>query len=132
LTTSCGTSIKPWLPPRFDRIRAAIQPPNSLTAESTHTMAAYILAEVEVTDPALFADYGRQVPAVVAQYAGRYLVRGGAATLLEGAPQPKRLVVLEFDDMAKLQAFYNSPEYAPLLALRGRSAKSRLISVEGV
>jgi uncharacterized protein (DUF1330 family) len=94
-------------------------------------MAAYILAEVEVTDQTLYDDYRRQTRDVVTQYGGRFLVRGGAATLHEGTQQPKRLVVLEFDDMAKLQAFYNSPEYAPLLALRGRAAKSRLISVEG-
>jgi uncharacterized protein (DUF1330 family) len=94
-------------------------------------MAAYIFAEVEVTDPVLFADYSRQVPAVVAQYGGRYLVRGGAATLHEGSEPPQRLVILEFPDMAQLQAFYNSAEYKPLLAMRGRTAKSRLISIEG-
>jgi uncharacterized protein (DUF1330 family) len=94
-------------------------------------MAAYIFAEVDVTDPVLFADYGRQVPAVVAQYGGRYLVRGGAATLHEGEQAPKRLVILEFPNMAQLQTFYNSAEYQPLLALRARAAKTRLISIEG-
>ncbi len=94
-------------------------------------MAAYVFAEVEVTDPVVFADYGRQVPAVVAQYGGRYLVRGGAATLHEGDVAPKRLVILEFADMTQLQAFYNSAEYKPLLALRARAAKTRLISIEG-
>jgi uncharacterized protein (DUF1330 family) len=94
-------------------------------------MAAYIFAEVEVTDPVVFADYGRQVPAVVAQYGGRYLVRGGAATLHEGDVAPKRLVILEFPSMAHMQTFYNSAEYKPLLAMRERSANSRLISIEG-
>jgi uncharacterized protein (DUF1330 family) len=94
-------------------------------------MAAYIFAEVEVTDPVVFADYSRQVPAVVAQYGGRYLVRGGATTLHEGDVAPKRLVILEFPNMAQLQTFYNSAEYKPLLAMRGRSANSRLISTEG-
>jgi uncharacterized protein (DUF1330 family) len=95
-------------------------------------MAAYVFAEVEVTDPVAYEDYRRQVPAVIAKYGGRYLVRGGAATLHEGTQVPKRLVILEFESMAKLRAFYDSPEYAPLIALRSRAAKSRLISVEGV
>jgi uncharacterized protein (DUF1330 family) len=95
-------------------------------------MTAYVFAEVEVTDPVAYEDYRRQVPAVIAKYGGRYLVRGGAATLHEGNAAPQRLVILEFDSMAKLRAFYDSPEYAPLLAIRSRASKSRLISVEGV
>jgi uncharacterized protein (DUF1330 family) len=95
-------------------------------------MTAYVFAEVEVTDPVAYEDYRRQVPAVIAKYGGRYLVRGGAATLHEGSAAPQRLVILEFEHMAKLRAFYDSPEYAPLLAIRSRASKSRLISVEGV
>ncbi len=95
-------------------------------------MSAYVFAEVEVTDPVAYEDYRRQVPAVIAKYGGRYLVRGGAATLHEGTQAPQRLVILEFENMAKLRAFYDSPEYAPLLAIRARASKSRLISIEGV
>jgi uncharacterized protein (DUF1330 family) len=95
-------------------------------------MTAYVFAEVEVTDPVAYEDYRRQVPAVIAKYGGRYLVRGGAATLHEGTVPPQRLVILEFESMAKLRAFYDSPEYAPLLAIRSRASKSRLLSVEGV
>jgi uncharacterized protein (DUF1330 family) len=95
-------------------------------------MTAYVFAEVEVTDPVAYEDYRRQVPAVIAKYGGRYLVRGGAATLHEGSATPQRLVILEFENMAKLRAFYDSAEYAPLLAIRSRASKSRLLSVEGV
>jgi uncharacterized protein (DUF1330 family) len=95
-------------------------------------MAAYLIGNVQVTDAALFADYGRQVPAVVAAYGGRYLVRGGATEVLEGAFQPTRTLVIEFSDMARLRAFYDSAEYRPLLALRQRAAVTSLFAVEGV
>lgn len=95
-------------------------------------MPAYIFAEVEITDPVAYEAYRAQVPAIINKYGGRYLVRGGAATLREGKAPPQRLVILEFPDMAKLEAFYNSAEYAPLLAIRSRASNSRLISIEGV
>jgi uncharacterized protein (DUF1330 family) len=95
-------------------------------------MAAYVFAEVEITDPVAYENYRQQVPAVIAKYGGRYLVRGGVAKLREGKTPPQRLVILEFPDMAKLEAFYNSAEYAPLLAIRSRASNSRLISIEGL
>ena len=95
-------------------------------------MAAYIHASVEVTDPVAYEDYRRQVPAVVAQYGGRYLVRGGATEVLEGDAVPNRVVILEFPDMAGLKAFYHSPEYAPLRAVRQRAARCSLVVIEGV
>lgn len=94
-------------------------------------MPAYIHANIVITDPALFEDYRRQVPAVIAAYGGRYLVRGGAATVLEGDAQPSRQVILEFPDMEKLQAFYQSPEYQPLVALRQRASTGSLVAIEG-
>ena len=63
-------------------------------------MAAYIIANVQVTDPVAFADYGKQVPAIVAAHGGRYLVRGPGAEVLEGDVAPQRVVVIEFPDMA--------------------------------
>jgi uncharacterized protein (DUF1330 family) len=95
-------------------------------------MAAYIYASVEVTDPVTYEEYRRQVPAVIAAYGGRYLVRGGATTALEGEPPANRLVILEFPDMARLRAFYDSPEYRPLAAIRQRASRSTLTAIEGV
>jgi uncharacterized protein (DUF1330 family) len=95
-------------------------------------MAAYIMAQVEVTDPATFEQYRAQVPAVIAQYGGRYLARGGQIETLEGEWNVPRLVVLEFPSMEQLQRFYHSPEYAPLIALRQKAACSVLVAVEGV
>jgi uncharacterized protein (DUF1330 family) len=95
-------------------------------------MAAYIIANVEVTDPAAYEEYRQRAPAAIAAYGGRYLARGGATTVLEGDFTAHRLVILEFPDMARLQAFYHSPEYQPLVAMRQRAAKSSLVSIEGL
>jgi len=95
-------------------------------------MPAYIHAEVEVHDPVAYEDYRRQVAGVLAQYGGRFIMRAGAAELLEGDRAPQRQVILEFADMAALKAFYQSAEYAPLIALRQRVATARLVAVQGV
>jgi uncharacterized protein (DUF1330 family) len=97
-------------------------------------MAAYIFASLEVRDAAAFEEYRRLVPAVIAAYGGRYLVRSGAFERLEGHGNAavNRLVIVEFPDMARLKAFYSSPEYQPLLALREQSATSTLLAIEGV
>jgi uncharacterized protein (DUF1330 family) len=95
-------------------------------------MSAYILASLEITDPAAFEEYRKQVPAVIAAYGGRYLVRGGAVERLEGSAALNRMVILEFPDMARLKAFYRSAEYQPLLAMRLRAATATLLAIEGV
>jgi uncharacterized protein (DUF1330 family) len=94
-------------------------------------MAAYVVAEVEVTDPVTYEDYRKLVPATVAKYGGRFLVRGGAVEVKEGGWQPKRLVVLEFPSMDQARQWYGSQEYAPALALRLKAARSKVLLVEG-
>lgn len=94
-------------------------------------MAAYLIGSLDITDPSGFAAYARQVPDVIAQYGGRYVVRGGAAQIVEGEGPLQRQVILEFPDMAALRTWYASPEYAPLLALRQRTARAKVIFVEG-
>ena len=74
-------------------------------------MAAYLIADLEITDDRGFEEYRRRVPAVIAAHGGRYLVRGGATEVLEGTFTPHRTVIVEFPSMAALRAFYASPEY---------------------
>ena len=95
-------------------------------------MAAYLFANVEITDPVMYEEYRQQVPATIAAYGGRYLVRGGAVEVLEGGGVPSRVVILEFPSMARLQAWYHGPEYTPLLALRTRSTNSTVAAIEGL
>jgi uncharacterized protein (DUF1330 family) len=95
-------------------------------------VAAYLLGEIEITDPAGFDAYRRDVGDVIARFGGRYLARGGPAEMIEGQRPLRRVVLLEFPDMAALKAFYASPEYQPLLALRLASANTDALIFEGV
>jgi len=95
-------------------------------------MAAYIHAAIEITDASGYEEYRARVPAVIAQYGGRYLIRGAPPVYLEGSPATTRFVMLEFPDMARLRAFFDSPEYAPLVAIRQRCARSTIIAIDGV
>ena len=95
-------------------------------------MAAYIYANVEVTDAAAYEEYRREVPALIAAHGGRYLVRGGAVEVLEGETDPQRQVILEFPDMSALHAFYDSPGYTRLKALRQAASRGALIAIQGL
>ena len=94
-------------------------------------MPAYLHANIEVIDPALYDEYRRQVGATIAAHGGRFLVRGGATERLEGSDPIRRQVILEFPDMAALKAWYHSAEYKPLIALRQRAASGTLVAIEG-
>jgi uncharacterized protein (DUF1330 family) len=94
-------------------------------------MAAYVIGDVEIHDPAGYEEYRKGVPATIAAYGGRYLARGGATEVAEGEWTPKRLVILEFDSLARAKAWLESPEYRPLRQIRQRCAKSKVLVVEG-
>ena len=95
-------------------------------------MVAYVINDMEVTDPQRLEDYKKLSPPTVAQYGGRFLARGGAMEVLEGAWQPKRLVILEFPSLAQAKAWVNSVEYAPARKLRQQASRSNIVVVEGV
>jgi uncharacterized protein (DUF1330 family) len=94
-------------------------------------MAAYVIATIEVTDAATYDEYRRLVPATLAKYGGRFVVRGGALETLEGTWSPKRLIALEFPTMDALKRWYHSDEYKPLIALRQKASTGSLVAVEG-
>ena len=75
-------------------------------------MAGYVIADVQVTDEALFDEYRKLVPGTVAAYGGKYLVRGGEWEVREGEWTPTRTVVLQFDSVERAREWYDSPEYA--------------------
>jgi uncharacterized protein (DUF1330 family) len=94
-------------------------------------MAAYLIANLRITDPEGFNRYREQVSPMIVRWGGRYLVRGGKVEVMEGDPGLHRLVILEFPSMERLREFYGSADYAPLLALRGASTVSDVAFVEG-
>lgn len=94
-------------------------------------MPAYIIAEVHVTDPAGYEPYRPLAAASIASFGGRFIVRGGTADLIEGAPEPERIVVIEFPDGETARRWYNSAEYQSALKIRQANSTGRLILVEG-
>ena len=94
-------------------------------------MPAYVINDMEVTNPQLFEEYKKLSPPTVAHYGGKFLARGGHIEMLEGDWSPRRLVILEFPSMQQAQAWIDSPEYAPARRLRQLSSTSKLILVEG-
>jgi uncharacterized protein (DUF1330 family) len=95
-------------------------------------MAAYVIVDIEVTDPAGFDEYRQRVPATLAAHEGRFLVRGGAHEVVEGSWRPRRLVVLEFPSLAQARRWYDSEEYREPKAMRLRTSKANVVFVEGV
>ncbi|MBV8169955.1 MAG: DUF1330 domain-containing protein [Alphaproteobacteria bacterium] len=94
-------------------------------------MKGYVIGELEVTDQKTYDDYRGKVAATVEQYGGKFLVRGGKLEGLEGAKPAGRLVILEFPSFDQAAKWYRSAEYAPLITLRQKGSKGRLILVEG-
>jgi uncharacterized protein (DUF1330 family) len=95
-------------------------------------MAAYLIADVEVIDSEGYEQYRQKVPATIAAYGGRYVARGGATKVLEGTWSPRRCVVLEFPSMEQLDAWWSSPEYTPLRAIRERTARSNMVAPQRI
>ncbi len=95
-------------------------------------MPAYVIAEVTITDPQGFDEYRQMVPATIAKYGGKFIVRGGQMEKMEGNWEPKRLVILEFDSAERAKQWWASEEYREAKALRQRTALTNLVIVEGV
>ena len=94
-------------------------------------MSAYLIAQIDVHDPDTYKKYTAGVPATLEKYGGTFRVRGGAVTPKEGGWEPKRLVVIEFPDMAALHRWYDSPEYQKIIGMRHEASDGKMIFVEG-
>jgi uncharacterized protein (DUF1330 family) len=98
-------------------------------------MSAYLVVEHVITDAAKFEEYRTKVAPMIAKHGGRYLTKGASHRFPEGGHwQPERVVIIEFPDMEALNAWYSSPEYQPLIALRKQctSELDMLITLEGI
>ena len=95
-------------------------------------MLAYVLAEVEVTNPDGYKEYTSRVPATIEKYGGRFLARGGKATVLEGDWPQVRRVIIEFPTVEAAQRWWDSPEYEKPKSMRRANSKGRLLLMEGV
>jgi len=93
---------------------------------------AYVLVEMDVSDPEAFEAYKPLALKACQAYGGRYLARGGPTELLEGQGVPSRVTLLEFPDMATATTWYASPEYGEARAARAGAATARFVAVEGL
>jgi uncharacterized protein (DUF1330 family) len=104
------------------------------TTMESCTMPAYLIAEHTITDAAKFEEYRTKVAPMIAKFGGKYLTKGGSHRIFEkdnAVWQPERVVIIEFPDMAALNAWYSSPDYQPLIALRRGAARDMLIALDG-
>lgn len=95
-------------------------------------MAGYIIVDVKVTDPEAYERYRASVPATLAAYGGKFIVRGGRAENLEGDWEPNRIVVVEFESVEQAKAWWSSEDYAAPKRIRQSASITRMIVVEGV
>jgi uncharacterized protein (DUF1330 family) len=96
-------------------------------------MPAYVIADVrDARDAEALAEYRRGNTGAVARHGGRFLIRGGEMEVLEGEWDTRRIVLVEFPDMAAARGWYESDDYAPLKALRQSASATNIILVEGV
>jgi uncharacterized protein (DUF1330 family) len=95
-------------------------------------MAAYVLAEIEITNPEGYKAYTAAVPATIEKYGGRFLTRGGAVETLEGEWPQLRRVLIEFPSREVALKWWNSPEYIGPRQQRRANSRGRLLLLEGV
>jgi len=103
----------------------------AIHARQAKAPPGYIIAEVEVTDPATLQKYGAKVPETLTPFSHQYIIRGGKTKSLEGDP-PKGIVMIAFDSVEKAQAWYDSPAYEAIKPMRINSTRSRVFIAEGV
>lgn len=92
----------------------------------------YLVVHLDVTDPEKFEQYRAKVPATIAQYGGKYLIRGGDMETMEGDAMPPRTVVLEFPSVEQARTWYHSPEYQEIIGLRLGASTGQAQLVEGI
>lgn len=97
-------------------------------AQQAKTAPGYVIAEIEVTDPATLQKYGEKAPQILASFNGHYVVRGGKTVALEGEAPKGYVVVIGFESLDKARAWYDSPDYAAIRPFRQSSTKEPDIS----
>jgi uncharacterized protein (DUF1330 family) len=95
-------------------------------------MPAYVISEVELQDENAAKSYMKFAEASIAEYDGRYLVRGATAEVIEGKPTKRKIVIVEFPSMERARKWYTSPAYAKALQFREKALDRQLTFVDGV
>jgi uncharacterized protein (DUF1330 family) len=91
---------------------------------------AYIVGQVTVHNPEGYTQYSQHVPGTLAKHGGKYLIRGGNSTQMEGTEQGTRKVVIEFPSREAAEAWYHSPEYQAILPHRKANSEGHIAIVD--
>jgi uncharacterized protein (DUF1330 family) len=94
-------------------------------------MSAYVIANVDIRDPAIYAEYVKLTPGTVAPYGGRFIARGGKSERLEG-DMPANRIVIPNSTREQAKAWYDSESYRAARAVRQSASVGTLILVDGV
>lgn len=93
---------------------------------------AYILVQVDVSNPQQYGEYTKISPGIIEKFGGRFIARGGRTETLEGPPARGRVVIVEFPTFERAQQFYHSPEYEAAKKVRAGAAAAQFVLVEGL
>ena len=104
----------------------------SLAAWAQAPKKAYMLVQVDVTNPQQYGEYTKLSPGIIEKFGGRFLARGGRTATLEGSPAQGRVVVVEFPSFERAHEFYNSQEYQAAKKVRTGAATAQFVLVEGM
>lgn len=95
-------------------------------------MSAFVIFDVEIFDLAKYQAFMNGVKPALEAAGGKYLARAGEHRVYEGDWQPRRIVILEFPDLASFEGFYNGPVYCSLKSIRDECSRARLVAVQGL
>jgi uncharacterized protein (DUF1330 family) len=95
-------------------------------------MAAYVIIELSVHNKEEIVEYQKLAPAAIAAFDGKFVVRGGQTTPLEGDWKPERIVIIEFPTAERAKEWWHSEMYSKAKVIRQRAAKTKMIIVEGI
>jgi uncharacterized protein (DUF1330 family) len=95
-------------------------------------MPAYVIGRIQITDPQRYSEYTKVTPGIIAQFGGRFLVRGGESVTLEGPEQNERVVIIEFPTFTAAKDFFHSEQYRAAKVLRDGAAIAHFIAIDGV
>ena len=105
---------------------------HGLNAGQPKALPAFVISNIEVTDPAKYQKYAEASAAVVATYHGKILARGGKTVVFDGRA-PQRVILIEFASMADAQHWRSSSEFQKLKSLQQQSSTYiESFAIEGV
>ena len=94
---------------------------------------AYNVAEITIKDQDGYnKEYLPLVAKALTDAGGKFIVRGGKTISYEGAAPAPRVVVVQFENLNKLQALYNSAPYRDAIVVGDKYSTQRIFGVEGI